>query len=196
MVTRHRHIIYGLVDPESLLVRYVGRSVSGLKRPKQHFCESSLKLKDHCHCWIKSVINKGLIPKIIVIERFQNTHDVDNKLNEAEKYWISFVREHGKLTNMTDGGSGVSGYKQSPELIEKRASKLRGVKRPKEVGNKISKSLKGRSDVYLTCSHCLKEFKRIRSRVRGKHNNFCSRECVDKFKVGKRPYERENKNGY
>jgi hypothetical protein len=49
----------------------------------------------------------------------------------------------GMLLNFTDGGEGHSGYIQSPEHVENRAKKLRGRKRPKEVGEKISNTKKG-----------------------------------------------------
>jgi hypothetical protein len=54
----------------------------------------------------------------------------------------------GCLANLTDGGEGLRGHKQSAETIEKRASKLRGKPRPdvltKEIRDKISRTLKAK----------------------------------------------------
>jgi len=57
----------------------------------------------------------------------------------AEQELIDQHRKLGHtLVNMTDGGEGMSGHKMPPEIIEKRAAKLRGLKRPD-----ISAKLKG-----------------------------------------------------
>lgn len=57
----------------------------------------------------------------------------------AEQEAIDKYRRIGvKLVNSTDGGEGISGHKFAPEVIEKRAAKLRGKKRPE-----ISARLKG-----------------------------------------------------
>ena len=97
------NIIYGLVDPITDKVMYVGKSEQGIERPKQHNKPSSLKTKSKKNNWIKSLIKMGLIPKIVIIEdcKFKEI------LNDKEVYWIAFYRKiNKKLTNMTDGGSG------------------------------------------------------------------------------------------
>lgn len=48
------------------------------------------------------------------------------------------------LTNMTNGGEGTSGHKQSEETIKLRVSKTTGQKRTKETRDKISKANRGK----------------------------------------------------
>lgn len=57
----------------------------------------------------------------------------------AEQELISKHRRLGSpLTNMTDGGEGMSGYKMPADVVDRRAAQLRGKKRPD-----ISARLKG-----------------------------------------------------
>lgn len=64
---------------------------------------------------------------------------------KREKYWIKKFKDIGfPLTNMTDGGDGNNNQVFSRESIEKRNQKLRGVPRPQEVRDKISKSNTGK----------------------------------------------------
>jgi hypothetical protein len=49
----------------------------------------------------------------------------------AEQELIDQYRRLGcKLVNMTDGGEGMTGHKMASEVVERRAAKLRGRKRP------------------------------------------------------------------
>lgn len=50
----------------------------------------------------------------------------------------------GRLVNMTDGGEGSVGVKQSQESIDKRANSNRGKKRTDEARAKISQALTGK----------------------------------------------------
>ena len=119
--------IYGLLDENGEL-RYVGKSVRPIsKRLTSHLTPNALKQTSHRVSWIKGMLSRGFKPTIIHIQTLNNHDD----LCGAEKYWISYFRENGcRLVNMTDGGDGSFGCKQSLETIEKRASKLRGRKYP------------------------------------------------------------------
>ena len=49
----------------------------------------------------------------------------------AEQELIDQYRRLGcQLVNMTDGGEGMTGHKMAPEVVERRAAKMRGKKRP------------------------------------------------------------------
>jgi len=104
-----RFFIYGLVDPRTLLVRYVGKTSSGMKRPLSHNEPSRLAARP-CHraSWILSLRVEGLRYEIAVLEVVDDPH----LLNDAECWWIAFGRACGwDLTNHTDGGEGTIGLK-------------------------------------------------------------------------------------
>src|SRR6185295_7405409 len=92
-----RFLVYGLFDPESGELRYVGRSSSGTKRAQDHLRGSSLLLDDHCHRWIKNLLARGLRPSVEVLEECPISGDVltpeiNAWLNDAEREWIRAAR--------------------------------------------------------------------------------------------------------
>lgn len=104
-----KYIIYGLVDPTTQQLRYIGKSCRGISRPKAHTAPSSLKYDTYKTRWIKSLICIGLKPSIAIL------HELDSSdlLYEAEKFWISYFKNLGcSLTNMTDGGIGTQGFRR------------------------------------------------------------------------------------
>jgi hypothetical protein len=108
----HQNLIYGLIDPRNGQLRYVGKSMSGLTRPKGHATPSGLKKSSGTHKgnWIRQLMDGGLKPEIVVLE----CSDVAT-LCEAESFWISYARFIGcDLTNATDGGVGRLGHSHIP----------------------------------------------------------------------------------
>lgn len=147
-----KFLIYGLEDPTSGEIRYVGRSSIGLARPKSHLSESTLRRwNTKVYTWIKSLKHKKLEPKIIVLQEFDNA--TNEELNAAEIAWICLYKSFDvNLTNMTYGGDGVLGRplsekhrqriietnktrKYSDATIEKmsNSAKLRKVQKPKKI---------------------------------------------------------------
>ncbi|WP_210166672.1 hypothetical protein [Bradyrhizobium japonicum] len=111
-------IIYGLADPETGHIRYVGKAVHGLpKRLYQHLWQArTAKRKRHVLAWISSVVDKGVKPEIFEIERVPAGGDWE----EAEAFWIAYFRFIGAdLCNLTSGGEGAPGWKCPPERIER-----------------------------------------------------------------------------
>lgn len=119
-----KYLIYGLKDPATDLIRYVGMSTSGLKRPRMHLKESAynhpLRRGYHVYGWIRSLLAKNLTPVIEVLE----FTDKDN-VYVREQELIKKYREMGcDLCNHTDGGPGMLGFKPTQETIDKiRATK-------------------------------------------------------------------------
>ena len=93
-------LIYGLIDPTTHLIRYVGLSSSGLRRPREHrrpSCPNS-----HCRHWVRQLQNVGLDYDIAVLEVVSN----QGELPAAERWWIAYGRACGwPLTNLTAGGA-------------------------------------------------------------------------------------------
>lgn len=113
-----RYIIYALQDPLSWELRYVGRSSSGLHRPRS-------KHDARCENWRKWLARRGKLPVVVVLQEFPGTTpNVNDVLNAAEIYWIAELRRRGcPLTNCTDGGDGQCGVKM-PWLAERNQSRV------------------------------------------------------------------------
>lgn len=111
-------LVYGLCDPLTGQLRYVGKSTSGSSRPYQHSTPSELKRTGHTHkgCWIKSLLAKGLKPEVWIIEEYPTG---DTLCNE-EIWYIAYFRFLGcDLTNLTFGGEGACGVIKSDGTKDK-----------------------------------------------------------------------------
>jgi len=126
--------IYTLSDPETDQVRYVGKTIQPLlKRYSKHLSDPRI---NHRTCWIKSIINKGLLPKIEIIDI------VDAAGWEImEIYWISQLKCWGfDLVNYTVGGDSLNGYVHSEETKLKLSIKQTGKKYSLQSRKKMSDS--------------------------------------------------------
>jgi len=109
-----RFLVYGLIDPRTGQLRYVGKSESGLSRPRKHtqsWCLRSKK-RSKLQSWLKSLGSEGLKCDIEVLEE-----SADRPTNtENEQHWIAYFDMLGaNLLNMTAGGEGWHGAKHSDE---------------------------------------------------------------------------------
>jgi hypothetical protein len=104
--------IYALCDPDTLEVRYIGKTDNVYNRFYQHLAD-----KKHTHktCWIQAVLKKGKIPIYQIVE------ECDESIwQQREIDWINFYRNIGyDLVNLTAGGEGVVGYSFSEEVRKK-----------------------------------------------------------------------------
>lgn len=92
------------------MVRYIGKSSSGLARARRHrYYSSPGDEVTHCRRWVRELQNIGLNYVIVVLE-----HSTSEALSECECWWIAYARACGwPLTNLTDGGEGTPGKKIS-----------------------------------------------------------------------------------
>jgi len=133
----NKNVIYGLSDPISNQIRYIGKAVDLYTRIRNHYKESRLKYVTHKNTWIKSLLNEGLRVNVIILEVLNN----EELLNESEIKWIKYYREIGNdLTNGTNGGDGG---KMSPESLLKMSESKRGKTHSEETKLKMSLSKKG-----------------------------------------------------
>lgn len=107
-------IIYGLSNPYTFELRYVGKTEQKLSvRLQQHLQPAYLRTNTHKNAWIKSLLKNGIKPEIFEIE---TTEDFD-----AEEFWIGYFMLLGcDLTNGTNGGEGWKvGMRHSEESRRK-----------------------------------------------------------------------------
>jgi len=175
-------LIYGLVDPFKNEIRYIGKSSTGLSRPKSHFREEIYNDKEkgtYCHNWVKKCINLGSKPNIIILNYCLDTEE----LNQMEKFWIWYLKDilSYKLTNLTLGGDGLPGRKHTEETKKRIGDKNRGRIKSKEEREairermKINNPTKGRK-------RTLKEIKST-SKYRGQRKIFAYN-SIDKSYIG------------
>lgn len=100
-----RFLVYGLTDPRTGAIRYIGKSSSGMRRPAQHGHASRLRDATHKSAWIKALRAEGFDYGVEVLTRL----DSPRALSDEERGWIAIGRVEGwDLTNATDGGDGQS----------------------------------------------------------------------------------------
>jgi len=158
--------IYVLKEPDTGVVRYVGKSTNPKRRFRTHI-NTSGKKRNHKECWISSLLDKGLKPIMEVIDEVPEEHG-----KQWEVAWIAFFKESEcDLVNGTLGGDGSNpsvetrkkmrqaklgkpgpwlGKKRYPETVEKMRAGNRGKPncwkgktRPPETNEKISQTMKG-----------------------------------------------------
>ena len=90
--------IYGLQDPTTNEIRYVGKTNNPKKRLMFHlYCNDTNKHKSN---WIMSLKKTGTKPNLLILEK---TNEIE--WEEREKHWIKYGRDNGwRLTNICDGG--------------------------------------------------------------------------------------------
>lgn len=132
-------LIYGLVDPRTMLIRYVGSSATGLRRPNAHRTRKELAKRCHKASWIASLLKAGLDYIVVVLE------ESPTDLHAAERFWIAYGRCLGwPLTNMTGGGEGALGRPVSSETRSKMKDALRGRKRAPEAAARSAEGHRGK----------------------------------------------------
>lgn len=95
------NIVYGLLDPDTLEIRYVGKTSNPERRYLEHVAPSRTKSKTYRGSWLKSLFLQNKRPGFVILER--NVTDA----NEAEMRWIRNLKSLGaRLVNGTEGGDG------------------------------------------------------------------------------------------
>lgn len=116
--------IYGLKDPRTDEIRYIGKTNDCVVRLKYHrgHCKTGTTHKDN---WLVGLKAAGYEPDMVVLEETQT----DPQAYEREQYWIEYGRHQGwRLTNHTDGGEGTPGYRWTDEQRAAFSAKKKGVK--------------------------------------------------------------------
>jgi hypothetical protein len=106
--------IYKILHPETLEIRYVGKTVESLKkRLEKHIYNKSNNTK--IAKWLRKLISEGKKPIIELIEQCD-----DSVWQEREIFWISFYSKTCNLMNTSPGGDlGNLGMHHSEESKRK-----------------------------------------------------------------------------
>jgi len=130
-------IIYALSDPDSGEVKYIGQTSKTLnERMRIHLKDARSKKNNKRTAWIKSIVKRGKIPSIEIIDEVS-----EDSWQFWEMYWIEQFKVWGfNLKNGTAGGDGIKGY----IYTEEDKKKMRGRVVSDESRSKMSKSKKGK----------------------------------------------------
>lgn len=160
-----KNYIYGLIDPRTNEVRYVGKTFSIERRVKEHTSEHSLKYRTRKNNWLKELLRAGFSPEVTILE------ECGEDWEDRERYWIT---QFPNLTNGTEGGIGSKGHevsdevrgtmaernrkvwtgrKHSEEAKAKMAAAKLGKKLPEEVRKKMSESQSKHTHDYYAKSY-------------------------------------------
>ena len=138
-----RFIIYGLRDPITKKIRWVGQSKHGIDRPKYMITDSAIKSCDlGCGNWLRSLQRKNLKPEIVILEDCLSVDD----LNGAERRHIDKIRcEPGnQLTNIQGGG-----FEKTATFLKRSKDRLRILKAVQGDIEKAASILKTSPDELL-----------------------------------------------
>ena len=131
--------IYGLCDPVTQELRYVGKTNNIMLRYNNHI--SSIKSKTIKNSWIKSLLNKNTRPEIFILDEVP-----DSEWIFWEQWYIQYFKTIGcRLTNDPRclGGENPPshlGEHHSKEVIEKIRKSNTGKKLSEYTKSKISQS--------------------------------------------------------
>jgi hypothetical protein len=122
-----KHLVYGLIDPRTNELRYVGKSSRGLSRPNFHRTNAGRCGRTHKHYWLRQLHREtGLVPSVIILA----TCETEAEAFAAERKLISTFRELGlPLVNITDGGEGASGITHTCSAATREKLRLVGLGR-------------------------------------------------------------------
>lgn len=152
-----RFFIYGLVDPRDRQLRYVGKSSSGVGRPRRHKYLPKKGRLTHKQAWLRGLLDSGFMFEICILKV-----STAASLSSDEVEVIARYRSLGyRLTNLTNGGDGATGYvpteeararmsavakgkPKSPEHVLAAATAKRGKKMSLEARRNISNGRKGK----------------------------------------------------
>jgi hypothetical protein len=90
--------IYGLIDPVTQQIRYVGKTIEPIHRRLKSHVTARTSINP-INRWVAKLFRAGLKPEIFQIE------SVETNWQEAEQYWITYFRYIGAdLLNIAPGG--------------------------------------------------------------------------------------------
>jgi hypothetical protein len=184
--------IYGLYDPISLELRYIGQTKRTLnQRLAAHLRQSNLQRGHRCANWIRSL---GQSPEI----RELGFASTKAELDRIEMQLISEAWANGAhLTNHTEGGGGTSGFTHTVEARNKMSQARRGVPKSLETRARLSEACRNNPLRVEACqrlglalagkSKSAEHRQKLSQALKGKTGKTCSPETRERMsKAAKR----------
>jgi hypothetical protein len=114
--------IYGLCDPATGEVRYVGKTTSSLRARLSRHLRETTRTNTRNGRWLASLQRRDAVPLIIELEVVYG-----EGWAERERSWIAFYRSTVDLLNHSDGGDGTPGVAATPQarMAVSRANRIR-----------------------------------------------------------------------
>lgn len=139
-------VIYGLHDPETGELRYIGQTITTVKaRLAVHVSPSQLKKHSYVARWLLGLVRRGLEPTWSVLAEASDQEELDR----LEIKLIALARDEGvRLVNLSDGGGGRAGWATPPEVREKIRRSNLGKPHPKHTPEwkaLMSEKMRGRN---------------------------------------------------
>lgn len=146
----NKNVIYGLFDPTTKELRYVGYSNSLNRRISEHYEPARLKKKTHKNDWLKTLLARNQKAEVDILE----IYETEEELPQAEIECIAYYKFIGcDLTNGTIGGEGCQGKIVSEETKQKLREINLGRKVSEETRQKLSKANSGINNPFYGKQH-------------------------------------------
>lgn len=117
--------IYGLFDPDTDALRYVGKANNAKARLTKHFDEAR-RCSRPLHNWLRKLLSEKKAPVLRVLETVPK-----EQWEEAEKRLIAHYRQSCQLLNVADGGSMPSQTKAQRQKCAKTLNKANADRDPR-----------------------------------------------------------------
>lgn len=100
--------VYGLVDPRTDEIRYVGStSVGALARSKGHLCNRAMCATNPKQAWTDELRRLGLEWRVVILEGFECGNEDAVALAKAEEGWMFRLRDAGAALVNTQWPAGT-----------------------------------------------------------------------------------------
>ena len=167
-------VIYGLIDPETDELRYVGQTTNFNCR-KYEYLRKFRKDGRHVSTWVNSLHKKQLLP---IIEILDKTLDLE-KLNNLEEFYVDYYKAIGcRLVNHVRGGKNkipdlrtrikISKSNGGEPFVDQNEQKYDTIneacKKLKVNRSSVKKILKHKDSVFVTNGYTfmyIKEFEKL-----------------------------------
>ena len=103
------HSIYALRDPDTGLIRYIGRtSKLPYYRLAAHIVSAGDGVETPLGVWLRQLIESNKLPGLVVIKECG-----EDEVHDLEKHWIKMYRGDGNLLNVHNNGDDTAGHRRT-----------------------------------------------------------------------------------